>query len=86
MVVGGAHGIGRAAATRLSREGASIVVADLDPNAANVVATECRRRGSEAAAVECDLTEHGSVTAAIGTAVRRFGRLDILVNAAGGED
>ena len=85
MVVGGGHGIGRAAATRLSAEGASVVVADLDLDAAHAVAAECRRRGPAAVDVECDLTEPSSVTAAVDAATERFGRLDVLVNAAGGD-
>lgn len=84
LVVGGGHGIGRATVARLSTEGASIVVADLDGEAAEAAAEACRRLGA-AEAVACDVTDAASVDSAVGTAVARFGRLDVLVVSAGGD-
>lgn len=84
LVVGGGHGIGRATAARLSAEGASVVLADLDVDAASVVATECQGGGA-AMAVPCDITDAGSVVSAVDAAVERFGRLDVLVHTAGGD-
>lgn len=85
LVVGGGHGIGRATVTRLSAEGASVAVADLDVDAANVVAEECERRGTSALAVSCDVTDGGSVTSAVDAVVGRYGSLDVLVHTAGGD-
>lgn len=84
LVVGGGHGIGRATATRLSAEGASVAVADVDVDAANLVASECRRRGP-ALAVPCDVTDGGSVASAVDAVTERFGRLDVLAHTAGGD-
>ncbi|MBO0828369.1 MAG: SDR family oxidoreductase [Streptosporangiales bacterium] len=84
LVVGGGHGIGRATAARLSAEGASVVVADVDVDAATVVATECGHRGP-ALAVACDVTDAASVASAVDAGVERFGRLDVLAHTAGGD-
>ncbi|MFC0624107.1 SDR family NAD(P)-dependent oxidoreductase [Kribbella deserti] len=78
FVSGAAHGIGRAAAERLAAEGAMVAVADIDTEAAADVA-----RGLGAAAFRCDVTDRASVDSAVAEAVDRFGRLDVLVNAAG---
>ena len=72
-VTGGASGIGLAAAGRLARQGAQ--VACLDLKADDVPAP--------LVGVTCDVTDDASVTAAIAEVVRRFGRLDVLVNNAG---
>lgn len=84
LVVGGGHGIGRATVDRLSAEGASVVVADLDGDAAAAAAESCRRLGA-AESVRCDVTDAASVDAAVDAAVARFGRLDVLVVSAGGD-
>jgi meso-butanediol dehydrogenase / (S,S)-butanediol dehydrogenase / diacetyl reductase len=81
LVVGGGHGIGRAIVERLSAEGASVVVADLDGDAAEA----CRRDGFAAEAVACDVTDAASVESAVAAAVGRFGRLDVLAVSAGGD-
>jgi meso-butanediol dehydrogenase / (S,S)-butanediol dehydrogenase / diacetyl reductase len=85
LVVGGGHGIGAAVAERLSDEGASVAVADLDVPAAEQVAAQLRGSDRQALAVECNLTDRELVVAAVEAAVGHFGRLDVLVNAAGGD-
>lgn len=60
-------------------------MADLEVDAAAEAVEECRRAGAEAMEVACDLTDRASVDAAVGAGVERFGRLDVLVNAAGGD-
>jgi meso-butanediol dehydrogenase / (S,S)-butanediol dehydrogenase / diacetyl reductase len=85
FVTGGGHGIGRASARRLASEGASVVVADIDVEAARASAAELDESGTPAAVVRCDLTEASSVDQAVEEAVERFGRLDVLVNTAGGD-
>lgn len=81
FVTGAAHGIGRAIATRLASEGARVVLADVDLEAAEAAAHELDR--TRTVAVRCDITDRASVEAAIGQVARRFGRLDVLVNNAG---
>ena len=85
FVTGAAHGIGRATAVRLAREGASVTVADLDVQTAVQVADEVTRLGGSAFAVECDVTVRASVDAGLAASIERFGRLDVLVNTAGGD-
>lgn len=85
FVTGGAHGIGRAAAFRLSREGAFVTIADIDREMALHVASEMDARGQKAIAVHCDITDPDSVEAAIAESRERFGSLDVLVHTAGGD-
>ncbi len=85
FVTGGGHGIGRAVCLRLAKEGASVVIADLDVAAAGRVAEDISHIGGIALAVNLDVTESASVAAGMTTAIDRFGRLDVLVNTAGGD-
>lgn len=84
-VTGGGHGIGRAVALRLAAEGASIAVSDVDGAAAGEVAAEILAAGGAAFATTCDVTSTASVTASFADAVHRLGKLDVLVNTAGGD-
>ena len=84
-VTGGGHGIGRAVAKRLAGEGGSVAVSDRDDAAANAVAREIDKSGGTAFATSCDITDALSVAASFAAAMQRFGRLDVLVNAAGGD-
>jgi NAD(P)-dependent dehydrogenase (short-subunit alcohol dehydrogenase family) len=84
-ISGGGHGIGRASALRLAGEGGRIAVADIDRAAAEGVAAEIVAAGGTAFAITCDLTSATSVDASFAEAVERLGRLDVLVNAAGGD-
>lgn len=80
VVTGAASGFGAAISRRLAAEEASVVLADLDPAAADVVAKEI---GDNAIAVEVDVRSADSVRAMIEVAQSHFGGLDILVNNAG---
>lgn len=80
IVTGAAHGIGRAYAARLGEEGANVVVADLDGEAADVVVRELSETGIAAIAVPTDVSEEGSVQAMSVAALERFGRIDVVVN------
>lgn len=73
-------GIGRATAEAFAREGASVVVADIDADAAQRTVTACRATGAEADAFVGDLTHDGVLEALIAFTVARFGRLDVLDN------
>jgi NAD(P)-dependent dehydrogenase (short-subunit alcohol dehydrogenase family) len=81
FITGAAHGIGAATARRLHGEGACVVIADDDRQAAEEVAEEF---GDRALAVACDVHDRSAVDAAIAAAADRFGRLDQLVAVAGG--
>jgi 3-oxoacyl-[acyl-carrier protein] reductase len=78
LVTGGARGIGAATAARLASEGADVVVADFDLDAAEQTAAAIGGR-----AVRCDVTSRSDVEAAIAAAVEPRGRLDIVVTCAG---
>ncbi|MEQ7125912.1 glucose 1-dehydrogenase [Actinopolymorpha sp. B11F2] len=83
FITGAAHGIGRATAQRLASEGASVVVSDIEADAADKVASALAGDGSRALALCCDVARPDQVEAAIAAAVDRFGRLDVLVNNVG---
>jgi NAD(P)-dependent dehydrogenase (short-subunit alcohol dehydrogenase family) len=80
IVTGGGHGIGKAYALGMAREGAKIVIAEIDAIAAEEVAADLRREGHEAIAVRTDVGDRASVEAMARRAVEAFGRIDILVN------
>lgn len=83
LVTGGGRGIGKGIAEVLAREGASLVIADIDMENARTTADELQRAGTRAAVVRMDVTSSESVESAIEEAVSAFGRVDILVNNAG---
>jgi len=83
IVTGGANGIGRSASLKLSREGVSVVICDLNAAKAEGVAEEMRALGSEALVVKTDVSRSSDVKFAVQETVRKFGRLEILVNNAG---
>ena len=83
VVTGAGSGIGRAAALRFAREGARVVVADLNTDGAKAVVEEIEAAGGTAAAVTGDLSEPAVVDQVVATAVETFGGLDVLVNNAG---
>ncbi len=83
LVTGAASGMGRATAELLATEGAQVVLADIDAEAAEAVAEAIRSGGGEAIAVGCDVASSEDVKRAVDTAVESFGGLDIVVNCAG---
>lgn len=83
IVTGGAQGIGRAIALGMGREGAKVVLADLQGAKAKAVAQEIHALGGETLSVEVDVAKETSVSHLAEQTLRRFGRVDILVNNAG---
>jgi rhamnulose-1-phosphate aldolase/alcohol dehydrogenase len=82
LVTGAASGIGRAIATRLVAEGACVVVADVDGDAASAVAGELGGP-DHAVAVVADVTDEQAVAAAVAETALAFGGVDLVVNNAG---
>ena len=80
IVTGAASGIGAETAARLAREGAAVVVADINLSGAQQHAAQLAQSGGVAAAVGVDLGEERSIAAMIDFAVGHFGGLDILDN------
>ena len=85
LISGGASGIGAATAQRFADEGARVVVADIDDAGGNAVAQAIGEASGGPAAVfqRLDVTVAADWASAVGLAEQRFGRLDVLVNAAG---
>jgi sorbitol-6-phosphate 2-dehydrogenase len=84
LVTGGAQGLGAAICHRLGREGAELVVADLNLQGAKRTAAEiAEETGQRAIAVQVDVTDEEQVRAMVERCVAEFGRLDILVSNAG---
>lgn len=79
IVTGAAQGIGKALAQRLSREGCKLVVADINIEALKKTVVDL----SDAVAVQVDVTNEAQVNAMVDTAVKAYGRLDIMVCNAG---
>jgi 3-oxoacyl-[acyl-carrier protein] reductase len=83
IITGSARGIGRATALSLAREGANIVVADINAAGAQDAAAEIENLGRRVLAVHVDVADHVQVQALVQRAMETFGRIDILVNNAG---
>ena len=83
LVTGGAQGIGESIAIRFAEEGASIAIMDRDPQLAIEVANGLKNKGTDALALDGDVSVKASVQAAVDEVVSHFKRIDILVNNAG---
>jgi len=84
IVTGAGGGIGGAIAVRFAREGAKIAVADIDGETGKVRAAEIAGQGGQAFSIVADVTRKTSVEQMVQAALDRWGRIDILVNVAGG--
>jgi NAD(P)-dependent dehydrogenase (short-subunit alcohol dehydrogenase family) len=84
IVTGAGGGIGGAIAVRFAREGAKIAVADIDGETGKSRAAEIAQQGGQAFAIVTDVTRKTSVEQMVQAALERWGRIDILVNVAGG--
>ena len=84
IVTGSSRGIGKAVAERFAREGARIVVNYVrNKKAADTVAAGIRKAGGEAVAVKADVSKRADAERLIKSAIKAFGRLDIVVSNAG---
>jgi 2-deoxy-D-gluconate 3-dehydrogenase len=82
-VTGAGNGIGRAIALRLVEAGAAVLLADIDQEAAQVLARQIADQGGRATAFPADVSRVADARALVNQAAQTFGRLDILVNNAG---
>src|SRR5437773_7482647 len=83
LVTGAGSGIGREIALLYARQGARVVVADVNTQAAETVVGEIAAQDGIANTQALDVANEGQVREAIAATVQRYGRLDILVNNAG---
>jgi 3-oxoacyl-[acyl-carrier protein] reductase len=83
LITGAASGIGRASAVLFAKEGAKVVVADIDEAGGRQTVDLIAREGGSAVFVKADVTKAGDVERMIKASVDQFGKLDILFNNAG---
>ena len=83
LITGGARGIGQAIAMTFAREGADIVVADVNLEIAQKTASEIEGLGRKAMALEMDVTNYDLVEEGVNKILDKMGKVDILVNNAG---
>lgn len=84
IVTGGGHGIGRATALALAREGATVAVLERDPQRCRAVEAELRAEAASSVGLTVDVGDPEAYGEAIDAIASRFGRLDIVVNNAAG--
>ena len=84
VITGPAKGMGAAVSKAFANEGCKLALIGRDTNAIEPVAREIRQGGGEALVVACDVTDASACDSAAAAAKDAFGRIDILVNVAGG--
>lgn len=84
IITGPAKGMGAAVSLAFAEEGCRLVLAGRDTAAIAPVAEDAQRRGTQAIVVACDVTREGDAEALADEATAAFGRIDVLVNVAGG--
>ncbi len=83
VITGAASGMGRATALRFAKEGASVVLTDLNSQGGETAVAECAAAGGRAVFQRTDVTSEADIKAAVARAVKEYGRLDIMFNNAG---
>ena len=83
VITGGASGIGRAAALAFAREGARVVIGDVNVSGAESVVATIKNTGGEASCLPVDVTKAADIQKMIGHAVSQYGGLDFAFNNAG---
>jgi NAD(P)-dependent dehydrogenase (short-subunit alcohol dehydrogenase family) len=83
LITGAGSGIGQASARLFAREGAHVVVADVDDRGAKATVAQIRKAGGQALAEHVDVTDEGETVALAGRVAKRLKRIDVLFNNAG---
>lgn len=83
VITGASGGIGQACALRFAQEGANVTCLDVSDAANEATAAQCRAEGVETLALHCNVTDPESIKAAVEATMSKWGRVDILVAAAG---
>jgi 3-oxoacyl-[acyl-carrier protein] reductase len=83
LVTGASQGIGRACAMALAESGAQLALCARNEEKLAGVVNELASKGAQSAAFRMDVSDEGSVKAAVKSAIERFGKIDILINNAG---
>jgi len=85
ILTGAGSGIGRATALALAREGAKVAALDINQVRVQETASQVSSRGGEALALQVDITDGGQVNSAVKEVLDLWGKVDILINNAGGQ-
>ena len=83
IITGGANGLGRATALLFAKEGANVVVADMDENAGSKVINDIKNSGGRGLFVKVNVSDQEDVNKLVSAALKEFGKLHILINNAG---
>jgi len=84
IVTGAASGMGLLTAQKYAEEGAKVVLTDINGDAVDAAAADIRAEGGEATGIQVDVRRYDQVKDAVASAVETYGRVDILLNCAGG--
>jgi 3-oxoacyl-[acyl-carrier protein] reductase len=83
LITGGGSGLGRATAVIFAREGARVVIGDINEAGSRETVSAVEAEGSEAIFVKCDVTSRDAIKELIARAIERFGKIHFLFNSAG---
>lgn len=83
IITGARRGMGKSHALKLAQAGAKVVVSDISKEDCQKVVEEIEKKGGQAIAVKCDVTQKSEVEEMVKKTIEKFGKLDILVNNAG---
>jgi len=83
IITGAGSGLGKEAAFLFAKEGATVVVADYNENASEIVVNEIIQDGGQALAVKVNVANHDNVKLMVKTVMDHYGKIDILINNAG---
>jgi len=86
IITGAASGMGLLSAQKLVEEGAKVVLVDVNSEAVSLAAEGIRKNGGEAIGVQADVRNYEQVENAANAALETYGRIDILLNYAGGSE
>jgi NAD(P)-dependent dehydrogenase (short-subunit alcohol dehydrogenase family) len=85
IVTGGAVGIGRGISLKFAEEGCSVVICDINEKEGTQTAGEVVKKGRTGVFIKCDVTSSSQIKSTIDQTLNRFGKIDIMVNNAGGD-
>ncbi|QWI73113.1 SDR family NAD(P)-dependent oxidoreductase (plasmid) [Bacillus mycoides] len=80
LITGAASGIGLEFAQIFAKEGAKVIIADLNSEAAQIAASQLKKKGFEVFAITCDTTKEGQLKQSINHTLEVFEHVDIIVN------
>ena len=84
IITGAASGMGLLTAQKLAEKSANVILTDVNEEAVKAAATEIRERGGNTMGIQVDVRRYDQVKSAVSSAVETYGRVDILLNCAGG--